>query len=239
MAKRYWYVIITYVIMQFSTFIVTPLLYTLLPISKMNAAIYWSVASFIIGLVIVLFLMKPDMKQMPSRDAANSSSIVLWSIVGVFMAYTAQFIAIYIETEWLGITIGSENTAMIVEISRMAPIFIIIPAVIAPILEEIIFRKIIFGSLYKRTNFFIAAIISALVFGFIHGEPIHILIYASMGFVFAFLYVQTKRIIVPIIVHMCLNTISVSLQLLFDPEDLDRMLEKQQEVMTILGAWLF
>ncbi|MGM8365668.1 lysostaphin resistance A-like protein [Virgibacillus sp. W0181] len=237
MPRRYGYVILTYIVMQFSAYLFTPLLFLLLPISKFEAAIYWSLFSFIAGLVVVLLLMKPDMKDMPDRAAADGPSIIVWSIVGVFMAYAAQFLAVFIETELLGITPGSENTAMIMEITRMAPVFIIIPAIIAPILEEIIFRKVIFGTLYKKTNFFIAAVISAFVFGIIHGEPIHILIYASMGFVFAFLYVKTKRIIVPIIVHMCLNTISVSLQLLFDPEDLERMIQEQQEVlMMILGV---
>lgn len=220
--------------MQFSGFLFTPILYYFLPISQIEAAVYWSLFSFIIALIIILYLMKPDMQQYNMRKETPSANPVLWSIIGVFLAYFAQFIAVYIETEIFGIPPGSENTAMIMEITRIAPIFMIVPALIAPILEEIIFRKIIFGSLYKRTNFFIAAIISALIFGFIHGEPIHLLIYTSMGFVFAYLYVKTKRIIVPIIVHMTLNTISVSLQLLLDLEDLERMIKEQQELMFIL-----
>lgn len=58
----------------------------------------------------------------------------------------------------------------------------------------------------------------------------HILIYVSMGFVFAYLYVKTKRIIVPILVHMTLNTVTVLGQLLIDPEKLEQM---QNDVMLI------
>lgn len=220
--------------MQFSGFLFTPILYYFLPITQVEAAIYWSLFSFIIALIIILYLMKPDMKQYYMRKEASPANPVLWVIIGIFMAYFAQFIAVYIETEILKIPPGSENTAMIMEITRMAPIFMIVPAIIAPILEEIIFRKIIFGSLYKRTNFFIAAVLSALLFGIIHSEPIHLLIYTSMGFVFAYLYVKTKRIIVPIIVHMTLNTISVSLQLLLDVEDLERIIQEQQAIMIVL-----
>src|SRR5699024_963270 len=100
---------------------------------------------------------------------------------------------------------NSENTQEIMGIARSLPLFMIIPAIIAPILEEIIFRKIIYGRLYKRTNFFIAAIITAYIFGIIHGEPEHILVYASMCLVFAFLYIKTDSILTPIIVHMGLN----------------------------------
>ncbi|MBP2259043.1 CPBP family intramembrane glutamic endopeptidase [Virgibacillus alimentarius] len=237
MTKRYWWVIITYIIMQFSGVLFAPILYTALPISKFQAVISWSIISFIIGLIVVLVLMKPDMKMERNINAASPGQMILWSFVGLFMAYVAQGLAITIETNLFGIKPGSANTEAIVNIARSAPLFIIIPALIAPILEEIIFRKIIFGVLYTRTNFFIAAVLSALVFGIIHGEPMHILIYASMGFVFAFLYVKTKRIIVPIIVHMALNTISVIVQLSFDPEDLERIQNQlEQAQMIFIGG---
>src|SRR5699024_2637738 len=103
-------------------------------------------------------------------------------------------IAAMIETNLFGIEIESENTQMIMDISRQFPLFMIIPALIAPILEGVIFRKIIFGTFYKRMNFFLAALLSSFIFGVIHGEPVHLLVYASMGFVFAYLYVKTKRI---------------------------------------------
>ena len=48
------------------------------------------------------------------------------------------------------------------DIARTTPWFLIVISIIGPILEEIVFRKILFGTLYKRFNFFIAAIISSL-----------------------------------------------------------------------------
>lgn len=231
MTKRYWYVILTYFIMQFSGVIFSPLLYATLPISKFHSIIYWTIFSFAAGLVAILFIMRPYMKAPSTRGSANAGSVVLWVIAGVFLAYFGQFIASLIEINLLGITQNSANTQMIIEVTRAAPIFMIIPALIAPIVEEIIFRKIIFGTLYKKVNFFLAAIISALVFGIIHGEPEHILIYSSMGFVFAYLYVKTKRIIVPIIVHMTLNTISVVIQLSLSPEEIQKQLEQVQTIL--------
>nr|WP_155668526.1 type II CAAX endopeptidase family protein [Ornithinibacillus caprae] len=198
-------------------------------------SIYWSIFSFIVGLIIVLMLMKPDMKMGQARNRENKTpEIVLWSILGLFMAYFAQGIAGFIETELLGFEMESENAEMIVGVIRAIPLFMIIPAIIAPILEEVIFRKIIFGTFYKRMNFFLAALLSAFIFGIIHGEPEHLLIYASVGFVFAFLYVKTKTILVPIIVHMTLNTISVLVQYNLDPEDLERMRKQLEQTQMIL-----
>ncbi|GAB3047077.1 lysostaphin resistance A-like protein [Virgibacillus ainsalahensis] len=236
MPKRYWWVILTYIIMQFSGIIGAPILYALFPISDFDAVIYWSIFSFAGALVVTLLLLKPDMKMGSQRDASSIGEIIVWSVLGVFMAFAAQTIAGVIEMELLGIDPGSENTQEIMDISRAAPIFMIIPAIIAPVLEEIIFRKIIFGSFYKRVNFFFAALLSALIFGFIHLDPTHILIYASMGFVFAFLYVKTKRIIVPIIVHAAMNTIVVIAQFGLSPEDIEDMQRQLEQMMIFIGG---
>lgn len=233
MKKNYWYVIGTYIVVQFSGLVFIPLLYALLPLTDIQAITYWSIFSFSIGLIIILLLMKPDLTENMHRNASSLRGIIMWSIIGIFMAYFSQIIASLIEIRVLNITPGSENTATIMDFARAVPIFVIIPMLIAPILEELIFRKIIFGSLYKRTNFFIAATISALIFGFIHGEPTHILIYASMGYVFAFLYVKTKRIIVPIIAHAGMNSIAVLAQFSIDPEELEQMIKELEQLKMI------
>jgi len=230
LTKRYWWVIITYIIMQISV----PIIVGTLSITDQETIIYLSVFSFALALIIVLFLMKPDMKTSPTRNGSHIGSIILWSILGVFMAYFAQWIAVTIEFKLFKTVPGSENTQNIMEIARMLPIFMIIPAIIAPILEEIIFRKIIFGAFYKRMNFFFAAILSAFIFGIIHQEPEHILIYASMGLVFAFLYVRTKSILTPIIVHAAMNSITVLVQYNLSPEDIKQMQEQFENLQLII-----
>lgn len=225
MTRRYWWVLITYVITQVSVVIIAPILLRLTSLNKIEAGIYGNIVAFIIGFFVILFILKSEMKE-NLRNTTDSKQVALWSFLGVVMAYIAQAIAVSIEVKVFGIKTASENTALLMEITREIPLFIVVTTLIAPVLEEIIFRKIIFGSLYKRTNFFIAGTLSALIFGFIHGEPKHILIYASMGFVFAYLYVKTNRIIVPIIVHMALNTITVIAQYSLTPEEIQKRLEQ-------------
>lgn len=231
MTRRYWYVILTYIIVQFSGEVGAMLFENIFSIPLIDALVYWLVFSFAVGTAITLYLVWPEFKMESTRDAATGSGILKWAIGGLFMAYFAQYVAALIQIFVLGIDAGSENTMAIMEVARAAPIFILLPAIFAPVLEEIIFRKIIFGSLYKRMNFFLAGLLSALIFGFIHGEPQNILLYASMGYVFAYLYVKTKRIIVPIIVHAAMNTITVIVQYSIDPEELRRQLEQLNMIL--------
>lgn len=220
MPRRYWLVILTYILMQYSALLFIG--------SDVDVIIYWTIFSFGLALIIVLLLMRPDMKTGSARDASGAGQIILWSFLGLFMAYFGQGLAALIEMEILGIDPGSENTQQIMDITRYTPLFMIVPAIIAPILEEIIFRKIIFGELHKRMNFFFAALLSTLVFAIVHNDPAHLLMYATMGFVFAFLYVKTKRILVPIIVHAAMNSLVILAQYNMDPEEIERILEELQ-----------
>lgn len=232
--KRYWYVIITFIIMQMIVAFIAPILHFGFGIEMLDAAVYAYIGSFIVALIIILSLMKNDLKEEKLKHPLSIGQIIGWSVAGLFLAWIAQAIAVTIEMQLFGIDPASENTEVIVDFTRSNILFILIPAIIAPILEEIIFRKILFGTFYKKMNFFIAALLSSLIFAVLHLDFTHLLIYATMGFVFAFLYVQTKRIIVPIIVHMAINTIAVLGQLLIDPEMLEKMEQMQKNIQLIL-----
>ena len=78
-------------------------------------------------------------------------------------------------------------------IAKASPIVIISMVLFAPFLEEIVFRRVIFGGVYMKTNFWIAALSSALVFAAVHNEFEHLLIYLMPALVFAYLYYRTKR----------------------------------------------
>ncbi len=236
MTKRYWWVLITYIITQLSVFAIAPILYIITPLDEFESGIYGNILGFILGLVAVLFILKPEMKTNQVRGASTITETIMWSILGVFMALFAQTIAGMIEIHILGIKTTSQNTQILMDITRSIPLFMILTALIAPILEEIVFRKVIFGTLYKRTNFFIAGLISALIFGIVHGEPKHMLVYASMGFVFAFLYVKTKRIIVPIIAHMAMNSLVVISQYSLTPEDIEKIQRDLEQMQIFIGG---
>lgn len=218
--KAYWFVIITYLVMQLSSFIGVPIFIHIgealgTPIDglRIKAFAYWSIFSFCLALLIVLFFMRHDIKE--NKHTRNQTSIplsIFWSVFGIFLALFAQSIAVLLEQQ-MGINSGSENTKEIIFIIKQVPLMIILSSIIGPILEEIIFRKIIFGSLYKRFNFFISALISSVIFGLAHMEFVHLLLYSAMGFTFAFLYVKTKRIIVPIIAHVSMNTFVAIMQI--------------------------
>jgi membrane protease YdiL (CAAX protease family) len=239
--REYWIIIIVYIGMQLSSLIGLPVLmfsFKYLEINQNLAIPFWLLASFTIALMIILFLLRKEMNAARSFNENGSSfnQSAVWAISGIFLALFAQYAAAIVES-FLGVKIGSENTENILTIIETFPLAMIVTSIVGPILEEIVFRKIIFGSLNKRFNFFIAALISSVIFAAAHMEFQHILLYSAMGFTFAFLYVKTKRIIVPIFAHVTMNTLVVLLQTVYK-DDIERLRREAEAVQNFIGGFL-
>ncbi|MFJ7729456.1 lysostaphin resistance A-like protein [Neobacillus sp. NPDC097160] len=241
MKKEYWIVIIVYIAMQLSSLVGLPIMlfsFKSLGISQSLAVPVWLIASFSIALLIILLLLRKEMVRgnFEKRNGSSVGTSIMWAILGVFLAYFAQIFAALIETR-LGVEMGSENTQNILHIIETMPAAILVTSIIGPILEEIVFRKIIFGALHKRFNFFISALISSVIFAAAHMEFQHILLYSAMGFTFAFLYVKTNRILVPIFAHVTMNTLVVLVQTVYK-DDIERLRREAEAIQNFIGGFL-
>jgi uncharacterized protein len=241
--KEYWIVLITYIAMQLSSFIGVPLftyIGTLFGKSMSEMRILsvpiWLVTSFTVTMIIVLWVLRSEYQTRNDRNTASIPVSIFWGIAGIFLGLIAQSVAGSIES-MMGIKPNSENTQQILNIIETFPIVVLISSIFGPILEEIVFRKIIFGSLHKRLNFFLAALISSVIFALAHLELNHILIYSAIGFTFAFLYVKTNRIIVPIIAHVTMNTLVLITQTVYK-EDINKMLQEMEKIQSFIGGFL-
>ena len=88
---------------------------------------------------------------------------------------------------------------------------IVVACVLAPLNEELVFRGLIFRSIYQRRGRAAAYLLSSLAFGILHGNWAGFLPLAFFGAALAFAYEKTGDIRVPILAHACfnLNTIAI------------------------------
>jgi uncharacterized protein len=237
--REYWIILIVYITMQFSSLVGMPAMAYLLEKfdkAKNLAVPYWLIISFSIALIIILFILRKEMSNNHRRQGSSIGISVIWAFFGVFLALFAQAIAANIE-HYFGIEMGSENTQHILKIIDTFPIAILVSSIIGPILEEIVFRKIIFGALYKRFNFFISAVISSVIFAVAHMELQHVLLYSAMGFTFAFLYIKTKHILVPIFAHVAMNTLVVLIQSTYS-DKIEKLIQEAEKIQNFIGGFL-
>ena len=76
---------------------------------------------------------------------------------------------------------------------------------IVPVAEELVFRGIVFGQLRKGFGPWVSVLISAVVFGLMHGSDIHIGYALVCGLIIAACYYLTDSLIASIILHMIFN----------------------------------
>ena len=80
-------------------------------------------------------------------------------------------------------------------------------AVVAPLVEEIVFRECLLGSLLRHgTNRWVAIIASSLVFGIIHFNPIQIPFATAMGIILSIIYYKSGNIVLTSIIHILNNS---------------------------------
>lgn len=104
------------------------------------------------------------------------------------------------------------------------PFFAIGAVLIAPILEEIIFRSIILKGLLTRHSPKYAIIFSALIFGLVHGKPLQIWGAFIIGLIFGWIYYKTQSIGTTILLHSFLNlTVLLTNYILFEYAILDSL----------------
>lgn len=222
--KTAFYVLLTYIICQLSVFLlifIPDLKNALLTLFSgtpdeqlIKLSGWWSTASFMVAVVVSFILIAKNKSfwNVFSGEKMPLGKSIGWGVIGFFLVFLGQSIGAYIEFA-LGIEVGSENTKSIMEVTKVAPIMIIAIVFLGPVLEELVFRRVIFGSIIQNYNFWIASIVSAVVFAAIHMDFTHILLYTICGMIFAFLYHKTKRLITPIIAHVLLNGFVTFLQM--------------------------
>ena len=115
------------------------------------------------------------------------------------------------------------------------PVGIIIPVIIGPVLEELIFRKLMLDRIrgYGEKT---AVIFSAVCFGLFHGNLTQFLYAACVGLFLGYVYCKTGKVLYTMIMHMLLNASSSAILLLIPAfEDLN----SDRAVIAVLGLTLY
>ena len=99
------------------------------------------------------------------------------------------------------------------ELTQMQLKYIIFNSIlVAPIVEEIICRKFILGSI-GQSNIWIGLILSTTIFVLLHFQfsLIDVIVLTIYGLILGMCYIKTNSVINPILLHMMINAVQLSL----------------------------
>ncbi|MFN2460374.1 MAG: lysostaphin resistance A-like protein [Candidatus Velthaea sp.] len=82
-------------------------------------------------------------------------------------------------------------------------------AVVAPFTEELFFRGFLFRALAVRAPWTIAALLSSLLFGLVHGDAVLLAFFVAFGCVNAWAYRRTGNLVVAMVSHGTFNLASL------------------------------
>ncbi len=182
--------------------------------SKIQKIIFNISFELILSLIIIFIYRKKIIKDIKNVKECKFTNYIRYWFIAIILILISNIIINMIT----GIN-TSTNQEIIVNTLKKAPIYTaILTIIIAPILEELVFR-LSFKKMFKTNIIFI--ITSGLFFGFMHVsdpksliELIYIIPYSIPGFIFAYTLTKSNNIIIPIGLHCIHNTTMFILQLL-------------------------
>ncbi|RBS95497.1 CAAX amino terminal protease [Enterococcus faecium] len=195
---------------------ISPLILASIGLVKSTSELITATAvMYILGAVVLAIFYFKQREPLAIESAVKKASvpkIVIYGLVGIFVALLLQSIAVMLESVLFGEATPSENTQNIIQMIMEAPAFILATTIAGPIMEEFVFRRSILGIISRYSDFWVGAVISSLLFAFAHNDG-HLLIYFFLGFFFSLEYKATGRIWTSMITHVGMNTLVVLVQL--------------------------
>lgn len=164
---------------------------------------------FLIGYPIMVFIITrmPKAKvieehKMPTGKFFIAFIMAYALMLVINMAYTIPSSIINVVMKG----VGFKNINPLANVVTGTNIFlqIILMVIIAPICEELIFRKLLIDRAVKHGEG-VAVVLSGVLFGLFHGNLAQGLYATGLGMFFGFIYVRTGRIRYSIFLHMIIN----------------------------------
>jgi len=187
-------------------------------------SIEWLVGK-IIPLIIAIVLFKKELQVSVNQIKIDVKKFLLYCLIAFGFFYLFEMATSYYQMLMDKIFKIGETTNQSAILSYFESdksflnIFILFVTIVivAPLIEEIEFRKLVFDSFDKKTNFLLPSILSALLFGLVHldllelslKEIAYFPVYFLPGFALALIYHYSGRnVFASFLVHATINCIS-------------------------------
>ena len=172
------------------------------------------VSGLIFGLIYWLRYRKSHKEQPRMRALTiTPKTMVLSVVIGFAMVFVSNLILALFNplTMLVGMDFYMEQLNLISQLisGTSLPLAIVSVGIVGPIVEEVIFRGLIFYYFQKRYSVKTAIIVQAILFGVIHLNLAQASYAIIVGLFLGYAYVYTQSIWVPIIIHVVNNIVAM------------------------------
>ena len=162
----------------------------------------------VIAAILWIFYSRDSRRLVPVHKKTNPVYWILVTLLGIFGGLAGNFIVILSGLIQLFPDVYEEMA----EIQYSGPVWIqfLSMGLAAPIMEEILFRGLIFRRLRTYCKFPVALIVSSFIFGLCHGNILQFFYAFLLGLLMGLLYERFRTLWAPIAFHAAANLFSVA-----------------------------
>ena len=176
---------------------------------SLAAIVFLNVIPITAGLLILKFPLKSKLRQMYAKPRYFGRALGIFP-AGYGMAMAVALITMLVGRLFQGTAVEDsfnavENSLRTTDVPS-ALIMFVHTAVLAPLFEEFWFRGLVLQSLRPYGNGF-AIFVSAILFGFTHGNLQQVFYATAIGIVLGYVAVQTESIVTTTVLHAMFNCI--------------------------------
>ena len=164
-----------------------------------------AISNYVLPFPILFYLMKKIDAQTLEKQNLSLKTFLLYLSITFTLMWIGNIVGLAI-TSALGTIFQTEITNPVEKLINSSDIWLnlILISVAGPIFEEIFFRKFLIDRTIKY-GARVSIILSAVIFGFFHGNISQFFYAFLLGGFFAYVYIKTGKIIYPIILHIIVN----------------------------------
>lgn len=175
--------------------------------------VHWELIGFSLTLIIFFLIYSKELMNDPKLSIKLSRNSVVWILVGIIVVFLAQMVGSVLDKSVFQLTTQSANTSSTVAAAAISPVARISIVLLAPLVEEFVFRYAAINILMSKFKQTWSILISALFFSIMHFDFPFIFGYFLIGVILAVVYMRTNRLLVSFVVHASMNLIVVILQI--------------------------
>ncbi|MBE6583947.1 MAG: CPBP family intramembrane metalloprotease [Ruminococcaceae bacterium] len=208
------------------------------------------VALYVFALPILLIIISSVEVKKPPKRKMGVGQWLVFLLIGFGVMYIGAFVGNFV-MDYLSQMVGFDYSNSLDSIIDEENIWItaIFTVIVAPVGEELVFRKLIIDRTQKYGGA-VCILLSAIVFGLMHGNFYQFFYCVGLGIILGYMYHSTGRVLPCILLHSAINFVgsvvptwlSPALEGLeaLDGGDVDAMMQFMMDnIGAIIGSFVF
>lgn len=160
-------------------------------------------------------------------------------LIMILLGFLVQIAASFVLTLVLGMMpkVAADYMSGLESLLQITPAMIVRVCVIFPVLEEIFFRGIVIGIMYRFAPFAVANVCQALVFAIYHGNIVQGVYAFLLGLFIGYVLKLTRNIVYVFVLHMSINLLGMFIDTII-PMDTPMLLKSVIAAVSFVGIAL-